>query len=359
MYFFVLLLYAAVVAGTIFGSLFSCIDSLLYYVVYFSSPVAARSYVYNSNATPILYHIERCRDPDCDGSNRSALSDISSSVFKGHSVGSDIDDTPVIDYIKRSKLSSIAKIKTETKSDRSSIPISRFSLLSEDSSSTNKVARESVARVKVDHTVGTTGNPGIKPPVREIHKGRKVTPLDLRNTRVSHIPWSEKPKSSCAQKKLLTKFSRSSGNRNSDQSNDNIQVTRIRSVSLNTISRSTAAGDTSLSTFDDAIHLNDYDITKQNSFLVHKADSQLKHSFSESTSTQTNSSSQSDPTGVLSITSKLKFSISVRSHTRVEHLPRTIIQTDSRNSAPLFSGAQEKQRLNRVFVTRVPRKSLT
>jgi hypothetical protein len=298
----------------------------------------------NTNGKPILYHIEQCSDPDCYLPDRASSLGISSPPYLNYFAGN-TPDTPISGYINIEKLSSI----TETNrilSPRNSERNHRFSFSSLNPSSHIPLVPVSVSKIRMNNREDTIGNPFIKPPNRE-EDDEQIHVLSnqlktTNNVRVSRIKSANRRKISADIE--LNKI---------DTNGTSVQVTRVRSSSLN-VPHEPSLNESRPPKLDDTtIYLDDYEESKSvsNPSKNNSNDMQL-HRLSR----KSEHSSQIDHVEITPDTLQPNPSvISANSHIRVDR----VSTGKTRNSASLSVIVRmiQKKRNNHCRVKRISRKN--
>lgn len=325
-------------------------ETLSFRILFFNSflsPFATRSSRYKTDATPVLYHIERCTDPACRGPYARNVSNTFYSFMNNHYVYPTSNDISSNSYTRLVQLSANTSISTKNKSDTSSMAHNR---------SMSENAHVSIASVKVDNTIRTTGNPGIRPPMLEAHTQKPNILLDIDNIRVSRVPCPE----SSNKSSLHHKPSRNSNRPcTTNQNRGSVRVTRVRSISSDIINQTTV-NVPSLLNSEDTIYLDGcVDVKNDLSRTNIIGSQQLKRSPLESTSMKINRSSKIHLSGVSSTALRSQSLNLNHNHIHVERIPRTTNENSSRNSSTFSSHIRELHKQNTIRVKRVSRKTTT
>lgn len=272
-----------------------------YFFNSFLSPFATRGSRYKRDATPTLYHIERCTDPACGWPYRTSLSDTFLSSMNSHHIHTTSNDISSNSYTKLVQLSSNTSIKTENKSDTSSTAHNRLLLSREGDKSVKRNAHVSISSIKVDNKIRTAGNPGIKPPAPEAHVQKPNILLDIENIKVSRVSCTGQSKKSSFYNKLSRNLIRPCA---TDQNRGSVRVTRVGFISSDVIGQTTVNVPCLLN-FEDTTYSDSCVKVKTNSLRTNMIGSQqFKRLPLESTTMKINHLSKIDPSGVSSMASR-------------------------------------------------------
>jgi hypothetical protein len=269
-------------------------------------------------------------------------------------------DAPIGGYINIERLSSITqtnRILRSTNSERTlTIPDfrnHRFSFSSSNHSSQIPLAHVSVAKIRMNDREGTIGNPFIKPPTREEDEEQSRVSSQLKtanNVRVSRIKSTAKQQASVG-----IALSRIGTSETSARSKDHVEVTRVRSFSLNVPCQSSLDELPTPKLDDTTIYLDELEEPKSisNPSKYNSNDLEL-HCLS----TKSEPSSQVNQVKITSDTSQTNPSLtSANGRIRVDRISTGKHQTRTRGSAHLsfIVGVIRKKKTNHCNVTRVKR----
>jgi hypothetical protein len=262
-------------------------------------------------------------------------------------------DAPIGGYINIERLSSITqtnRILRSTNSERTlTIPDfrnHRFSFSSSNHSSQIPLAHVSVAKIRMNDREGTIGNPFIKPPTREEDEEQSRVSSQLKtanNVRVSRIKSTAKQQASVG-----IELSRMGTSGTSARSKDHVEVTRVRSFSLNVPCQSSLDELPPSKLDNTTIYLDDFEESKYNS----------NHLELHCLPTKSEPSSQVNQVKITSDTLQPYPSLtSANSRIRVDRISTGKHQTRTRDSAHLsfIVGVIRKKKTNHCNVTRVKR----
>ncbi len=308
----------------------------------------------NTNDKPILYHIEQCSDSDCYWHNRASLLGMSAPPYLNY-LTDNTRDAPIGGYINIERLSSYTKTNrmlfprnSERTLTISDLRNHRFSFSSLNPSS--HIPLVHVSKIRMNDREGTIGNPFIKPPTREEDEEQiHVSNHELKTTNIERVSCIKYTKKRNISADILLNEIGTNGT--TARNRDNVQVTRVRSSSLNVLYQP-SLNESTLPKLDvTTIYLDDREKSKYNS-----NDLELYRM-----STKSEPSSQINQIEITPDTLQPNPAVtSANSHIRVDR----VSTRKARTSASLSSivGMIRKKKTNHCNVTRVkriPRKNTT
>lgn len=271
-------------------------------------------------------------------------------------VDNTLDET-LSSYVNTERLSSITQpnlralrlSKTESNTTTSDFRDRCFSLSSSNHSSTKPIIPISVSRIKKNDKEPTVGNPHIRPPTRQAHEETDNRSYEIKTSgavKVTRIKSTEKQTTSA--RTMLDSA------RTNDRRGSNVQVTRVHSVPSN-MKCISSLDESTLSVFEDTIHLDDSNESKQVSDLTRQP--------YQLTAEKRDVSSAVTVTEILPNTLKSKSSVaSATNHTRVQRIETKKPKKKARNSVSLSLVVEEiqKKKINQhngVQVEHISRKN--